>query len=99
MENKENKIAGTNCYNCKYIAGKNESIFIEEINKSGGIDPKNDFEMYRAEACDVITLPGGSKEEVLEKKHCHHPKVDMYVTSRMCCALWDNDAVSRPWKK
>jgi hypothetical protein len=93
------KIVGTNCYNCKYIHEKQEQVYSDELNNAGGIDPKNDFEMYRAETTDLITLPGDSKSDVTDKRRCHHPKVDMYVTTRMCCALWDNDNVKRPWKE
>jgi hypothetical protein len=101
MQNQQQneKIAGTNCYNCKYISDKAEAVNQEELNKAGGINPKNDFEMYRAEATDLITLPGGSKTDAADKRHCHHPKVNMYVTARMCCALWDNNRVQRTWKK
>ena len=102
MENKPQnitkKIVGTNCYNCKYISDEKEQIYQGELNDEGGIEPKRDFEMYRAEVTDLITLPGGSKEDSADKRHCHHPRVDMYVTARMCCALWDNDRVKRPWK-
>jgi hypothetical protein len=95
---KQEKVLGTNCYNCKFISEKAESVSQEELNESGGIDPKNDFEMYRAQATDLITLPGGSKTDVTDKRHCHHPKVNMYVTARMCCLHWDNERVQRPWK-
>ncbi len=33
------KIVGTNCYNCKYI-GKTMLFDPNELNKEGGIDPK-----------------------------------------------------------
>jgi hypothetical protein len=80
------------------ISEKAESVSQEELNEFGGIDPKNDFEMYRAQTTDLITLPGGSKTEVIDKKRCYHPKVYMYVTARMCCLHWDNDRVQRHWK-
>jgi len=90
---------GTNCYNCKYVADKVEAIYQEELNSVGGIDPKGDFEIYRAQATDLITLPDGSKDDAADKRHCHHPKVNMFVTARMCCALWDHDKVKRPWQQ
>lgn len=93
------KILGTNCYNCKYISSKIDQVFQEDLNESGGIDPKNDSEMRRAEAADLITLPGGSRNDVAEKRQCRHPKVNMPVTARMCCSYWDNDRVIRPWLK
>lgn len=98
-QNQESKITGTNCYNCKYVSEKAESVSSDELNNEGGIDPKDEFEMYRARETDLITLPDGSKEEVTDKKYCYHPKVNMYVTARMCCLYWDNDHVKRPWKQ
>jgi hypothetical protein len=96
MENE--KIMGTNCYNCKYI-GKTETVNPNELNKEGGIDPKNEDELKRAEKADLITLPGGDKNDSKDKGLCCHPDVKMYVTSRMCCAFWDNVRVKRPWKQ
>ncbi len=55
--------------------------------------------MQKAKTADLITLPGGSKAHAASKKMCYNEKVKMYVTSRMCCAYWDNAAVKRPWKK
>ena len=94
----EEKIIGTNCYNCKFVSDKEEAVSSQELNSEGGIDPKNKDEMDRAEKADLITLPGGSKADALNKKFCYHEKVVMYVTARMCCAHWDNKAVKRPWK-
>jgi hypothetical protein len=93
------KVIGTNCFNCKFIANNNEPVVSQELNIIGGIIPKNDEEMSRAEIADLITLPGGSKADASSKKFCYNKKIEMYVTARMCCAYWDNDGVSRPWKK
>ena len=93
------KVVGTNCYNCKFIANNYEEIDPKIMNAEGGIDPKNEKEMDRAEQADLITLPGGSKTEVKNKRLCYNKKIEMYVTARMCCAYWDNDGVRRPWKK
>lgn len=93
------KITGTNCYNCMYVGRNAEAINLEQINNQGGINPYNQAEMKRAEKADLITLPGGSKVEVINKKFCNHPSMQMYVTIRMCCAYWDNPGVIRPWKK
>ncbi|MGE5575243.1 MAG: hypothetical protein ACM3UL_03810 [Ignavibacteria bacterium] len=92
------KVIGTNCYNCKYI-GKDEEIDQKILNSEGGIDPKNEEEMDRAKQADLITLPGGSKKDAASKRFCCNKKIEMYVTVRMCCAYWDNEAVKRPWKK
>lgn len=96
MENE--KIVGTNCYNCKYI-GKTEKVNPSELNQEGGIDPKKGDELKRAEKADLITLPGGDKSDSKDKALCCHPDVKMYVTARMCCAFWDNARVKRPWKQ
>jgi hypothetical protein len=96
MEDK--KIVGTNCYNCKYIE-KTEMVNLSDLNKEGGINPKNEDEMKRAKEADLITLPGGDKSDSKNKALCGHPQVKMYVTSRMCCAFWDNVRVKRPWKQ
>jgi hypothetical protein len=93
------KVIGTNCFNCKFIANNNELAGPQELNNRGGIDPKNDEEMVRAENADLITLPGGSKADAPTKKFCYNNKIEMYVTIRMCCAYWDNEGVNRPWKK
>lgn len=93
------KIVGTNCYNCKYIEKKTETVNPNELNTEGGIDPKNHDEIKRAEMADLITLPGGDKSDSENKALCGHPKVKMYVTARMCCAFWDNARVKRPWKQ
>jgi hypothetical protein len=91
------KIVGTNCYNCKYIE-KTETVNPNELNQEGGIDPKKD-ELKRAQKADLITLPGGDKSDSKDKGLCCHPDVKMYVTARMCCAFWDNARVKRPWKQ
>ncbi len=93
------KILGTNCFNCKFIANNNEPVVSQELNNEGGVNPKNNEEMNRAENSDLITLPGGSKADASSKRMCYNKKIEMYVTVRMCCAYWDNDRVIRPWKK
>ncbi len=93
------KVVGTNCYNCLYISKKEEPVDEAELNEQGGIDPKSDEEMQRAQKADLITLPGASKTDAKNKKMCYNEKVKMFVTERMCCAYWDNKAVRRPWKK
>lgn len=96
---KQEKVIGTNCYNCKFVANTEEPVNQKLLTDEGGIDPQNDEEMERAEKADLITLPGGIKAEVTTKKFCYNNNVKMYVTVRMCCAYWDNDGVKRPWKK
>lgn len=93
------KVVGTNCFNCKFIANNDEPAGPQELNDEGGIDPQNDEEMDRAANADLITLPGGSEADAVSKRFCFNKKIEMYVTVRMCCAYWDNDGVKRPWKK
>ena len=82
-----------------WVSSKEEPVNANELNDQGGIDPKTEEEMQRAQAADLITLPGGSKADAPNKRMCYHKKIKMFVTVRMCCAYWDNDAVKRPWKK
>jgi hypothetical protein len=93
------KVVGTNCYNCLWISKKEEPVGSSELNDQGGIDPKTDEEMKRAQKADLITLPGGTKADAANKKLCYNEEIKMFVTVRMCCAYWDNKAVKRPWKK
>ena len=93
------KVVGTNCYNCKFVANNSEPMTPQELNNEGGINPKNAEEMDRAENADLITLPGGTKADATSKRLCYNKKIEMYVTIRMCCAYWDNEGVIRPWKK
>jgi len=95
----QQKIIGTNCYNCMYISKKEEATNPTELNSQGGIDPKTPEEMKRAQTADLITLPGGNKTDAANKKFCNHEKIKMFVTIRMCCGYWDNSGVKRPWKK
>jgi hypothetical protein len=95
----QQKVIGTNCYNCLYISKKEEIIDPSELNVQGGIDPKTQEDMKRAEKGDLITLPGGSKADALNKKFCYNDQIKMFVTVRMCCGYWDNAGVKRPWKK
>ena len=97
-EMKTEKVVGTNCYNCKFVAEKEEPVDPKELNDEGGIGPKNKDEMTRAQNADLITLPGGPKTDATTKRFCNHKEVRMYVTVRMCCAYWDNVGVKRPWE-
>ena len=97
MENE--KVIGTNCYNCLFISKKEELVGQNELNDQGGINPKTDEDMQKARKADLITLPGGLKSEVIDKRFCNNKSVEMFVTARMCCAYWDNKGVRRPWIK
>ena len=95
----QQKVIGTNCYNCIFISKKEEPADPSELNVQGGIDPKTQEELQRAEKADLITLPGGGKADASNKKFCYNDKIKMFVTVRMCCGYWDNVGVKRPWKK
>ena len=95
----QQKIIGTNCYNCMWISRKGEPVDPKELNAQGGIDPKNKEETQKAKTADLITLPGGAKVDATDKKFCNHQAIKMFVTVRMCCGYWDNVGVKRPWKK
>ncbi len=93
------KVIGTNCYNCLYIGKEEEPVNLSDLNEQGGIDPKTDEEMQRAKKADLITLPGGDKTDAKNKKFCYNEGIKMFVTVRMCCGYWDNKGVRRPWMK
>jgi hypothetical protein len=44
----EQKVIGTNCYNCLYISKKEEIVDPSELNVQGGIDPAKQEEMQRS---------------------------------------------------
>jgi hypothetical protein len=90
------KILGTNCYNCTFISKKEDPVDVKDLNEQGGIDPKTQDEMERAKKADLITLPGGAKSDATNKKFCYNEKIKMFVTVRMCCGYWDNVGVQRP---
>ncbi len=93
------KVIGTNCYNCMYTSKNAEPVEHSELNDQGGLDQTEEDTLKRAEKADLITLPGGSMTDAVNKKFCNHPKIQMYVTVRMCCAYWDKPDARRPWKK
>lgn len=88
-------ISGTHCANCKYTDGKPVKADPKEVNAQGGIDPTDDAGLKRAAASDLITMPG--KQKVSVKVACTHPKVKLWVNSRMCCAFWDAPGTYRPY--
>ena len=87
-----------------------ETIYVKE-NSRGGLDPTDDASLARARATDLITLPPSvpgtncanclwvkPRKTNVSDYWCAHQKVDLPVTPRMCCALWDNQAVKRSWE-
>jgi hypothetical protein len=61
-EKKMEKVIGTNCYNCKFVALQEMAVDPKDLNEEGGIDPKNKDETERAKKADLITLPGGPNQ-------------------------------------
>lgn len=63
--------------------------------------------MKVAKKVDLIVLPvsgtncGNCKfvDKGKDGMYCDNPKVKQPVTAHLCCALWDNDGVKRPWGK
>lgn len=93
---KRDVIEGTNCGNCMYTQKSvSEKVEKEDLNSQGGIDSKAKKDLKLAEKADLITLPGDMLTDT--KKHCNHPMVDQFVTSRMCCAYWDSEGTHRAY--
>ena len=88
-------ITGTHCANCKFTTGKVVKPEPDEVNPQGGINPQDDAGLKRAAAADLITMPG--KQKVSSKIMCGHPKVKLWVNSRMCCAFWDAPGTYRSY--
>lgn len=81
------------------------------MNKNGGINPQSQEDLIKAKEVDLITLPKDIKgtncfnckfNKIVDTEnrigYCTNPKVKQLVNERMCCALWDNKGVERPWK-
>ncbi len=90
-------VTGTNCANCKFVDSKGDSVSRKELNKQGGMKLVNSKETKLAQAADLITMPGSKFPS--SKHKCGHPKINMYVTERQCCAYWDNPGVYRQFEK
>jgi len=81
-----------------------------KLNESGGYEYL-EKDLDRAKKADLIILPDEVEGtncanckyvEVLNTKKglgfCKHPDIQLPVTARMCCALWDNAKVERQWE-
>jgi hypothetical protein len=79
-------------------------------NTEGGVDPVDSTSLARAKVVDLITLPpdvpgtncgncswARPHPSAVAQHWCAHPRVLQPITPRMCCALWDNAGVRRPW--
>lgn len=88
------KITGTNCENCKWAKKDiSKSVDKKELNEYGGLKAPNVQYEKMSKKVDMVTLPG--KATVKEKFWCDNNQVYDFVTSRMCCALWDAENVKR----
>ena len=77
------------------------------LNDRGGYDYTSDPEaLERAKNADLITFPPkivgttcaiGNCKWTDKQMFCIHPKVQLPVTDRMTCGVWDNEEVIRPW--
>ncbi|MGH2613125.1 MAG: AAA family ATPase, partial [Rhabdochlamydiaceae bacterium] len=77
------------------------------LDKQSGVIPTN---FDTAKKVDLITLPEGISgtncsncsfvTSIKDGKHfCAHPRVQLEVNNRNCCALWDNKGALRDWGK
>ena len=82
-----------------------------EPNKNWGIDYVEKEDLKRAEKADLITLPKEVKGtncsnckfvQIVNAKlgvgFCTNEAIQLSVTKRMCCALWDAEGVIRSWE-
>lgn len=71
-------------------------------NRAGGLIPTTEFQLIRARAVDLITLPKGlcgtncGNCRHFSKNYCKHVLIQMPVNARMCCAAWDRKGTIRP---
>lgn len=80
-------------------------------NKEGGLEYSGK-DQKTAKKVDLITLPSSIEGtncsnckfvKITDKEKglgfCEHKDVQLPVTARMCCALWDHSDVKRSWEK
>jgi len=83
-------------------------LWPEHRNKEGGFEPKTNEQKSKWKKVDLITLPEEVKGtncfncKFIAKKegnvgYCTHKDVQEWVTSKMCCALWDHSNVKRSY--
>lgn len=79
-------------------------------NGQGGVDPTTRNDLSRAERADLVTLPAQVQgtncsncsyvtvqPTPVAQHWCGHPEVNLPITPRMCCALWDAPGTVRAW--
>lgn len=81
------------------------------LNRQGGVNPQNLFQLARARVVDLVTLPkhidGTNCFNCLHARatknpsvrFCKHPLVQQPVTKRNCCGVWDAKGTLRPTLK
>lgn len=83
----------------------------QKKNEEGGLE-YSDKDQKTAKKVDLITLPSSIEGtncsnckyvKITDKEKglgfCEHKDVQLPVTARMCCALWDHMDVKRSWEK
>lgn len=96
LEKSNEGITGTNCGNCKATTDT-KTKKASNLNKQGGTIPSNDKELELAKNGDLITMPGTEQATIMA--WCKHPKINQWVTKRMCCAYWDAPGTLRTYGK
>lgn len=80
------------------------ALYANEPTMNADGYPK-DVDMKVAKRVDLIVLPvagtncGNCRWFDAKEGYCENKKVKQPVTDKMCCSLWDNDKVKRPWGK
>ena len=75
-----------------------------------GLRPCNEKELKKFRHADLIVLPDSvegtncgnckfaDKTGDTDMNYCKHKDLEMWVTERMCCKMWDHKDVKRNWK-
>lgn len=91
-------VIGTNCSNCKFLNTSSATKAEDgDLNPQGGMKITEPDKLKLAQTADLITLPG--KKIPTNKVGCKHPKIQQFVTERMCCGYWDAVGVLRSFTK
>ena len=97
---------GANSVNRRTKSGEEERLNkggkVPELNSKGGYDYKGD-DRDIAKTVGLLTLPKAIKGTNCSNclfylnDYCYHEDVQLPVTSRMCCALWDSKTSLKAW--
>jgi len=78
------KVIGTNCYNCLFISKTDIPIQADKLKDQGEIGSKADIEPQTVKAPEPITSPHGSRADVLSKRFCTNLRTGSYINRRYC---------------